>query len=96
MSGTEAHLEELSALAARLRSGAEALDGIAPPPPAPQAGTPSEAITGAVSMLALSAAGVVDGMNAIADEVASGRDVYDETDTANADEFTKHSPFRPR
>lgn len=37
MSGTEANLEELSALAARIRHGAGQLDNTAAPPPAPQA-----------------------------------------------------------
>lgn len=49
-----------------------------------------------MAMLTMSTAGIVEGMNAIADEVAEGRDVYDETDDDNAGKFTQLSPFHPR
>lgn len=96
MSGTKANLEDLDGLAAKLRAGAARLDGSATPPPAPQAGVPTEAIAGVMAMLTMSTAGIVEGLNAVADEVAAGRNVYDETDENNAGEFLKNSPFRPR
>ncbi|MEB3371930.1 hypothetical protein [Saccharopolyspora mangrovi] len=49
-----------------------------------------------MAMLTMSAAGIVEGMNAVADEVAAGRNLYDEVDHTNAGDIGKTAPEMPR
>ncbi|MCI2423461.1 hypothetical protein MOQ72_39225 [Saccharopolyspora sp. K220] len=96
MGGTHAQLGDLEALASKLRTGAGELDGFAAPPPAPQVGVATEAVAGAMAMLTLSAAGIVEAMNYAGDEVAQGRNLYDETDHGNAGDIARTDPNGPR
>ncbi|RKT86199.1 hypothetical protein SAMN05421805_10292 [Saccharopolyspora antimicrobica] len=96
MSGTQAQLGDLEALASQLRTGAMELDGSGAPPPAPQVGVATEAVAGAMAMLALSAAEIVEAMNFAGAEVAAGRNLYDETDHGNADDIARTAPNEPR
>lgn len=85
--GTEVHLGELEGLASKLHQGGAQLESVASPPPAPQVGLSTQAVAAALAMLSSSAAGVSEGMGAVGDAVRSGRDLYDETDQANADDL---------
>jgi hypothetical protein len=96
MAGTYAQLEELEALASKLRTGAADLDGSAAPPPAPQVGVATEAVAGVMAMLTLSAAGIVEALNYVGDEVAAGSNLYLETDHGNADDIARSNPNAPR
>lgn len=96
MTGTRAKLEDLQALATKLRAGAADLDGSAAPPPAPQVGVASEAVAGAMAMLTMSAAGIVEAMNHAGDEVAQGRNLYEDIDHGNASDIGRIDPNGPR
>ncbi|QGK69539.1 hypothetical protein GIY23_08380 [Allosaccharopolyspora coralli] len=87
--GTHADLDALSGIASRLRNGAQDLDSMTAPPPAPVAGESTEAIAGAMAMLTISAAEIVEILNGMGDAVAHGRDVYDDTDAGTIKDLSR-------
>ncbi len=90
--GTDAHLDELTGLANRLRDAGTQMESVPAAPSAPQVGASTQAVAGALAMLASSAAGVSEGMVAIGDAVQSGRDLYQETDDTNAEDLNNSGP----
>lgn len=90
--GTDAHLGEMEGIASKLRSGGTQMESTASAPPAPQVGASTQAVAGALAMLASSSAGISEGLGAIGDAVQSGRDLYEDTDQANAEAVHKSGP----
>lgn len=75
--GYEADKANLEGVAGRLRSGASSLEsGAGAPPPPADAGVVTGAVNGLVGALTTSLAGVVEGIGAAGDAVATSRDSY--------------------
>lgn len=76
MTGYGVDLAALEGLGGRLRHGAEDLESGASLPPTPEAGEITDVVESLVAALSVSLAGVVEGVGAVGDSVASSRDVY--------------------
>ncbi|WP_020669574.1 hypothetical protein [Amycolatopsis nigrescens] len=78
MDGYGVNPGDMEALASRLRNGAADLEaGAGAPPPPAEAGEVTGAISGLVGALCTSMAGVVEGVGAAGDAVATSREVYE-------------------
>lgn len=87
MSGTEADPATLEAIASKFRNASTDLENSASPPPEPQAGVVTGAVTGALAVLTNALGNVVTDMGALGESVAQGRDLYVETDYEQAAAF---------
>lgn len=92
MSSTDAHLGELDTIASKLRSGGAQLEDGASAPPAPDVGMSTQAVAAALAMLTSSTAGISEGLGAVGDAVASGRDLYEEMDQSSAEDLHNTGP----
>lgn len=84
--GYETDSANLEGVASRLRNGASSLEsGAGAPPPPAEAGLVTSAVNGLVGALTAALAGVVEGIGAAGDAVATNRDSYvsAEQDAAN-------------
>lgn len=82
----------LEAVAARLRSGAVEIEGVASPPRAPTAGACSGAVAAALSLITESMAGISKGLNGAADAVMEGNEAYQTTDGRAEIDLKRYGP----
>lgn len=87
MSGTEADLGELEAVASKLRTGSSQLEDVASAPPAPDVGVSTQLVAGALAMLTSNTASISEGLTVIGDAITSSRDLYADTDQTNAEDL---------
>ena len=92
MSGTEADLGELEAVSSKLRTGSNQLEDGASAPPAPEVGTSTQAVAGALALLTSNTAAISEGLTVIGDAIKSSRDLYQDTDQGNAEDLHNTGP----
>lgn len=82
--GFRADPATLESVASKLRGASSDLEGGASPPPAPEVGACTAAVSAVLSLLTESVAGVVEGVGAAGDAVAKSNERYVETDERQA------------
>ncbi|MBE9376398.1 hypothetical protein IQ251_18255 [Saccharopolyspora sp. HNM0983] len=92
MSGTNADLDELEAIASKLRGGSSQLEEAAAAPPAPDVGVATQAVAGALAMLTSNTAAISEALTVIGDAITSSRDLYQESDQISAEDLHDSGP----
>jgi len=88
MDGFRAGQPALEGIASKLRTGSTSLEGTAAPPPAPEVGACTAAVSAVLALLTDSIGGVVEGLDAVGDAVTRSGAVYGETDGSETNAFT--------
>lgn len=88
MDGFRAGQPALEGIASKLRDGSTGLEGTVVPPPPPEVGDCTAAVSAVLALLTDSIGGVVEGLGAVGDAVARSGVQYGETDDNETTTFT--------
>lgn len=85
MTDTQVNQSALDSIAGKLRTAGTDLENIADPPEVPEAGDATGVLASLLSHLTLSVDGVITGLGAAGDAVATSRETFQQTEDTNRD-----------